>query len=487
MNWKTIGIILSRLLIFIACTMLLPLVIAFYFKEQAFWAFGLSGMITLSSGLVLRLLTSKDGNLAFKEGCTAVTLGWLCASLFGSLPYVFSGVTVSFIDAVFEAMSGFTTTGATIFRNVEVLPQSILFWRSLSHWLGGMGIIVLFIAVLPSVGNTAFQLFKAEVPGPVAEKMKPRIQDTARILWAIYLALTGLEIILLIIFGMPFLEAVNHSLATMATGGFSTKNASVGHFATPAIEYIIATFMILAGVNFSLYYYAFKNGFKNMFKDSELKLYLLIIASTTVFITFNLVNSLELGMKTSFRYSFFQVASVITTTGFASVDFNQWPVFSKFLLFILMFMGSCAGSTAGGITVARIMILLKNSLVELKKILHPKGVYNIRINGLPFPSKISSTVLQFFFIYITVFVVASAYMSSLGLDMLTATSSVAATLGNVGPGFGLVGATGNYADIPGTGKILLTFLMLLGRLELFTVLILFLPEFWGIKFKKRYR
>lgn len=487
MSWQIIGNMLGRLLIVIAGTMLIPLVLAVYYQEQVIWAFTGSIFLTLAAGLILLLVMGKVGSFGFKESCAVVTLGWLCAAFFGSLPYTFSGVTSSFLDAFFETMSGFTTTGASIFTDLHNLPQSILFWRSLTHWLGGMGIIVLFIAVLPSTGNTSFQLFKAEVPGPVAERVKPRIQDTARILWLTYVAITAAEIVLLVIFGLPLLEAVNHAFATLATGGFSTKNASVGHYTNPAVQYTIALFMILAGVNFALYYFVLKNGWKHFLKDSEFKLYLTILAVFTLLITSNLYTQQQYGLEAAFRYALFQVASIMTTTGFATADFDKWPDFSKYLLFVLMFIGGSAGSTAGGIKIARILILFKNSILALKQILHPKAVYSIRLNGQPFSSKISNTVLQFFFFYIFIFVVATIYMSSLGLNLVEAMSSVAATLGNVGPGFGVIGPAGNYAGVAAPGKVVLTFLMLLGRLELFTVLVLFLPEFWELKLTKNRR
>lgn len=487
LHWKTVANLLGRLLVCLAITMLSPLFIAVYFQEQVVMAFLFAIVVTFIVGIVLVLTSGKVGKLGIKEGCTVVTLGWICATLFGSLPYCVSGVTPSFLDALFETMSGFTTTGASIFVAVEHLPQSILFWRSLTHWLGGMGIIVLFIAVLPNIGNSGFHLFKAEVPGPLAEKVKPRIQDTARILWLIYVAITGAEIVLLVALGMPILEAFNHAFATLATGGFSTKNASIGYYTSPAIQYTISFFMILAGVNFALYYHFIKSGFKHFYKESEFRLYVFLIVLFTVLITINLFTMMGYNMENSFRYALFQVVSIMTTTGFATAHFDLWPSFSKFLIFLMMFIGGCAGSTAGSMKIARLLILLKSSLLELKQIVHPKGVYSMRINGQPLPSKISSTVLQFFFIYMLIFVIATACMSFLGLSLIEAMSSVAATLGNVGPGFGLVGPSGSYAAVPAAGKSLLIFLMLLGRLELFTVLVLFLPEFWEIRLNKSKR
>jgi len=458
--------------------MFLPMVVAIHFREEAFHSFFLSALITLILGLSIFKTTKKISTLTFKDGCALVTLSWISATIFGALPFLFSGVTSSYVDAVFETMSGFTTTGASIIRDVEVLPQSILFWRSLTHWLGGMGIIVLFITILPNVGTVAMNLFKAEVPGPVSEKVKPRIQETGRILWSIYVFITLLEIVLLVICGMPFLEAVNNSFATVATGGFSFRNNSIAGY-SPTIQYIIAFFMIISGVNFSLYYFVLKNGLKSFFKDSELRLYLGIIGLTTLIIAVN-IRPLMDSLEEAFRHAIFQVGSIITTTGFTTTNYDSWPVLAKFLLLLLMFIGGCAGSTAGGMKVSRLLILFKNTIVGLKQILHPNAVYSIRINGKIIPRQVVNSTLQFFFLYILIFVLATTYMCFLGYELTDAMGSVAATLGNVGPGFGAVGPIANYAGVPYSGKLLLTFMMLLGRLELFTVLIMFLPDFWNL-------
>jgi trk system potassium uptake protein TrkH len=483
LNWNGIGNLLGRFLIFMAATMALPVAVAIYFDEWALRSFLISAFITFFVGILIYKTTKKISILTFKDGCTLVTLGWVSASVFGALPFHFAGVTPSYIDAIFETMSGFTTTGASIFKDVEILPNSLLFWRALTQWLGGMGIIVLFITLLPNVGSVAMNLFKAEVPGPSTEKVKPRIQGTGQILWLIYFFLTIIQIILLMIFGMPFLEAVNHTFATLATGGFGFKNDSVAGY-NVYIQYTITLFMIISGVNFSLYYFVLKNGIKNLFKDAELKLYLAIIGLATGIVTLNIL-PLRQSLEESFRQAIFQVGSVITTTGFTTVNYDVWPVLAKFLLLLLMFIGGCAGSTAGGMKVGRFLILFKNTLVGLKQILHPNAVYSIRINGKPIPKQVVSSTLQFFFLYILIFVIATAYMCFLGYDFPEAMGSVAATLNNVGPSFGAVGPVANYADVPYSGKILLTFLMLLGRLELFTVLIMFLPDFWNIRIGRK--
>jgi trk system potassium uptake protein TrkH len=422
--------------------------------------------------------TSKETGI--KESFATVTLGWVVAAAIGALPFVIYGACPTYSDAFFEAMSGLTTTGATVIGNIDIQPNGILFWRSFLHWLGGMGIIVLFIAVLPGAAGGGSRLFKAEVPGPLPERIVPRIKETARTLWLIYVGFTVVEVILLYLAGMSLLDSVNHAFATMATGGFSTKAASVGAWTSPGIHWIIAVFMLLAGVNFTLYFRALSGRSLRVFlHDAEFKFYVSIIMAATLLITVNLSISGKFhGLAEAFRHSAFQVVSIITTTGFTTVDFDMWPSFSKGVLITLMFIGGCAGSTAGAIKVGRILILIKHGFKEIFQFIYPRAVTLPKINGSPVSHSMVDTITAFFFLYMVTFISSALIMTGFGLDLVSACSAVAATLGNVGPGLAVVGPTLTYQPIPALGKWVLSACMLLGRLELFTVLVLFIPDFW---------
>jgi trk system potassium uptake protein TrkH len=375
-------------------------------------------------------------------------------------------------------MSGFTTTGATILTNVEVLPHGLLFWRSLTHWMGGMGIIVLSLAILPFLGVGGMQLFKAEVPGPVADKLTPRVTETAKILWGVYISISILEIILLKIGGMNLFNATCHTFGTMATGGFSTKNASIGFYESAYIQYVIIFFMIVAGINFSLHYRFLKKGITVYPKNHEFMFFMSLILTATLFIGYDTLFHHFPKLEVAFRQTLFQVVSILTTTGYGTADYEQWSFSSQFILFLLMFIGGCAGSTGGGMKVIRLYIMFQFVRTEVKRLLHPSAVIPVRIGDTVIPREIVTHVIGFLTLMAGLFIIGVLIMSMLGLDLVSSFGAVAATLGNIGPGLGSVGPTDNYAHIPVIGKWVLTFFMLAGRLEIYTVLILFAPSFW---------
>ena len=425
------------------------------------------------------LLAHHTQNKALKkrDGYLVVTMGWLFMSLFGSLPYYLTGAIPDFSNAFFETVSGFTTTGASILNDIEAMPKSILYWRSLTQWIGGMGIIVLAVAILPILGIGGMQLFVAEAPGISPDKLQPRIRETAKRLWLIYLGLTILEALLLWLGGMSIFDAVNHSLTTMATGGFSTRQASIAHYQSPYLQYVITIFMFLAGTNFTLTYFALKGKLKKIWASEEFRYYVRIVVLLTVVVTIAIYNA-DKGLEQSFRDALFQVVSIITTTGFITADYTAWHHVVIVLFFMLMFIGASAGSTAGGVKIIRHVLLIKNSLLELKRQLHPSGVIPVRINARAVPRDITFHVLAFIMIYIGIFGAGSVALAMFGVDFETAIGAAATSLGNIGPGLGAVGPVDNFAGLPTGGKWLLSFLMLLGRLELFTILMLFTPYFW---------
>ena len=470
--------ILGALLICLALALLTPIPFAIAEGGQTIGAFVISSTICLIlGGICLKVFKGKK-ELSVREGFAIVTFGWLLFAIFGALPYLLSGAISSPVDAVFETMSGFTTTGSTIITDIESLPHSILFWRALTHWLGGMGIIVLSLAILPMLGVGGMQLFQAEVPGPTADRLKPRIQDTAKLLWGVYVILTAIETMLLMAGGMSFFDAICHAFATLATGGFSTRNASVAAYDSAYIDWIITLFMFLAGVNFSLHYYAFKGKLGEYFRNEEFKFYLLItVGATTIMMWMNQGHNYT-SILDNLRYSAFQTTSILTTTGFATADFELWPILSQYMLVLLMFIGGCAGSTGGGIKVARILLLLKHGMVQLYHLIHPRTIRLIKIGGVPVEADVMQSILGFFALFMGIFVTASFLMAACGMDLVSGAAAVIATLSNIGPGLGSVGPVDNFAHVPFFGKIVLTTCMLLGRLELFTVLVLFLPSFW---------
>ncbi len=470
--------ILGALLLFLAIALLLPVPCSWLYGDGAAGAFILSAVISAACGGLLYSQFRSETDLSVREGFAVVTFGWIFFALFGALPFVFTGAVPSYINAFFETMSGFTTTGSTILTDIEALPPSLLLWRSLTQWLGGMGIIVLSLAILPMLGVGGMQLFKAEVPGPTADRLKPRIQDTAKLLWGVYVLLTGAEVVLLMAGGMSLFDSVNHSFATMATGGFSTRNASVAAYDSAYIDWVITVFMFLAGVNFSLHYLALRGRIGDFIRNEEFLFYTVLVVAGTCLVVLLNMGSTYPDLLDNLRYSAFQVVSIMTTTGFGTADYELWPVLCQYLLVFTMFIGGCAGSTGGGIKVARILLLFKHAQVQVFRLIHPRAVRLVKLGDRPVDKEVMQSILGFFALYMGVFVAASFIMAGLGMDLPSAGASVIATLSNIGPGLGSVGPVDNFAHVPAFGKLVLAFCMLLGRLELFTVLVLVFPSFW---------
>ncbi len=478
-NFRLILNLLGLLVLLNGLFMFLCLPFSIYYGENIFHII-IAGGITLLAGALTWFLTLRGLNteLKKKDGYLVVTLGWLTMSIFGTLPFIVSGTIPSFTDAFFETMSGFTTTGASILTDIEAAPKGILFWRSLTQWIGGMGIIVLAVAILPILGIGGMQLFVAEAPGITPDKMKPRIKETAKRLWIIYLGLTLLEMVLLMFGGMSFYDAINHSLTTMATGGFSTRNASVAYYDSAYIQYVIIFFMFLAGTNFTITYWGLKGKFKKAFENEEFRNYVYITLGVSFIVSFFVFSSDWQGFERSFRDALFQVVSVITTTGYVTADYTAWTPFITSIFFLLMFCGGSAGSTAGGIKVVRHTLLFKNSFLEMKRQLHPSAVIPVRLNNIAVSREITYNVLAFIMIYLLVYGVGVFLMSFTGIELDSALGAVATCLGNIGPGLGEVGPVDNFSQITPFGKWILSILMLLGRLELFTVLMLFNMNYW---------
>ncbi|MBL1213542.1 MAG: TrkH family potassium uptake protein [Ignavibacteriae bacterium] len=479
LNLKIIFHFVAFLLILEGLFMLLGIPFSLYYGDNDIYVLLFTGIGTSLAGLLLWLLTNEhEKELRKREGYVVVSIGWVVMSLFGALPFVIHGSIPNFSDAFFETISGFTTTGASILNDIEAMPHGLLFWRSITQWLGGMGIIVLSLAIMPILGIGGMQLFVAEVPGPTKDKIHPRIKETAKRLWGIYLLLTVVEITLLYFGGMNLFDAINHGFTTMATGGFSTKQASIAAYDSPFIHYVIIVFMFLAGTNFTIHYHLLHGRFKVLKNNDEFKFYLRLILSVALIVTAALLVTNFTNPELSFRDSLFQTVSIITTTGFVTADYEAWGSFFQILFFILLFTGGCAGSTGGGVKIVRHVLLIKNSFLELRRLIHPRAIIPVRFNGNTVPNEIISNVLAFFLFYIAIFVFGTIIMSIMGLDFLSAMGAVATSLGNVGPAIGSVGPSYNFAHIPELGKWFLSLLMLMGRLELFTVLIIFSPYFW---------
>lgn len=478
-NYKLIFRVLGFLLAVESFFMLVSSVIALIYKEPDFSALLKSALITGGTGIVFGIVGRNSGKkIGKREGYIIVSLVWIVFSFFGLLPFYLGSFIPSFTDSFFETMSGFTTTGSSILNDIEALPHGILFWRSIIQWLGGMGIIVLSLAVLPFLGVGGMQLFAAEVPGPTPDKLHPKITSTAKRLWGIYLALTIVETILLTFGGMDVFDSVCHSFTTMATGGYSTKQASVAYWESPFIQYVITAFMFLAGTNFTLTYFAIKFKPKKVLKNEEFRFYFGFVVLFTLLIGFGLWYKHGLGVERAFRDALFQVVSIITTTGYATADYLTWFPLLSILIFILMFFGGSAGSTGGGIKIVRIVMLIKNSSYELKRLIHPNAIIPARYNSRVVAPEIVTNVLAFFVFYVISIIVSIVVMSALGLDFETSVGAVVTCIGNIGPGIGEVGPAANFAYIPDFGKWYLSFLMLLGRLELFTIIVMFSASFW---------
>lgn len=507
MNLRAVFLIIGHLLVIFALIMLIPTVIALYHCRWAegteLWAFAVSLLSALATGFIMKILCRKSpvNELTIREGFATVTLGWVILTFFGSLPFYLSGSCPSLIDAYFETMSGLTTTGATVIADVEKLPRGILFWRSLLHWIGGMGIVALSVAILPVMGAGGYQLFRAEVPGPTHDRLTPRIAETAKKLWLVYLVLSALNVIFLLLGGMPLYDSLCHTFGTMATGGFSTKNASIGHYNSAYFDGVITVFMFLAGCNLVLHYHLlFRRDWRPFYQNQELRCFVAIVLVATVLVTGMLYSYGNDGRMRpgadqdhayntilgAFRYGVFQVVSIITTTGYCTANFDIWPEPCRYILLFLMFVGGCAGSTAGGIKVFRVMVLGKAALREIYQLINPREIVQVKIAGQTIPHQSILTILIFFIIYIGLFAFFTLAMSVLAspahsdgtYNLVTSFSSVAATLGNIGPGLAKVGAYENFAWMPPAGKFIMILCMLIGRLEIYSVIVLLSPSLW---------
>ncbi|SDT96045.1 TrkH family potassium uptake protein [Desulfobacula phenolica] len=481
MRWQFIARIIGILLLFLGFSMIVPLLVSLYYHDLALNGFLRSIAITVLAGLLLILLSKSHATEDYinqKEGMTTVALAWTAIGLFGALPFYFSPDFTNFTDAFFESVSGFTTTGSSVMINIEGATQSLLFWRSFIQWLGGMGIIVLSLAILPFLGVGGIQLYKAEVPSPVPDKLTPRLSDSAKILWIVYAVFTLIEIIFLLGGGMSLFEASCHAFTTLPTGGFFPKNASIAHYDSAFFDYVIVIFMVLAGINFSLHYQMLRGKTLAFWEDTECRFFLGLTLLLTLLITWDIYGSVYTSVKDAFRFSSFQVVSIITTTGFATADYEKFPGLSQVLLFVCMFIGASAGSTGGGMKCARIIACFKYCYRELFKIIHPRSISHVKINNTVIPDEVIRSIMGFLALYIGLFILSSILLACMGIDMMTAFGAVAACIGNIGPGFGTVGPTENFAHLPVMGKWLLAWCMLLGRLEIYTVIILFVPEFW---------
>ena len=480
MHFRVITRFIAILILFLGISMGAPLLVSIIYQDSSTRALLLSMLITCCIGLILFFATRSQANnhLNHRDGVAVVTLGWVMAGLFGTLPYLFSASIPDFTNAYFESISGFTTTGASILHDIESLPKGILLWRSQTQWLGGMGIIVLSIAILPFLGVGGMQLYRAEIPSPVVDKLKPRISETAKTLWKVYVLITVLEVVLLFAGGMSLFDAFCHGFCTMPTGGFSTKNTSIIHFNSPYFHTIFIVFMLLAGISFSLHYKFIKGEFNIFGKDPECRVFLILVVLFTLIVTFSVYGSVYGSLTEAFRHAAFQVSSIITTTGFVTTDYDKWPALPQQILLICMFIGAMAGSTGGGMKTMRIMLLIRHSYKEIFRIVHPHAVTTVKLGGKPVPDYILSSIWGFFILYLGLFVLASLIMACLGLDLISAFASVAASIGNIGPGLGIVGPAKNYLAIPVVGKWVLILCMLLGRLEIYTVIVLLTPEYW---------
>lgn len=483
MKYKVVLNTLGTILKFLGFVMLIPALVGYYYSRgdpaqgPSVMIFVYSFIITSSTGFAVEYSTKNSDEPKNRESFAIVALGWLSAAGFGAIPFLLSGLTP--INALFESMSGFTTTGATIMTDIESYSKALLFWRSLIQWLGGMGIIMLFLAILPKLAVAGRQLFKAEAPGPTEDKIKPRLKETAKILWTVYVVISALELAALLLAGMSLYDALNHTFTTMACGGFSPKADSIAAYDSPLIEGILTFFMFAAGANFALHYRMFYVDRRSLLRDSEFKFYTLLVVAAALTLTWTLWReNVYDSVFTSLRYSIFQVVSILTTTGYATYDFNLWPDSSRMILFLLMFIGGCAGSTAGGIKVVRLQLMLKYGYRELFRSLQPKLVRHIRLGSRVVPEEIMGSIFSFIILYILVFMTSTFILSLQGIDMLSATSASIVTLGNIGPGFELVGPWSNFSMIPGLSKLVLIANMWIGRLEIFTVMVLLIPGFW---------
>lgn len=481
MNYKMTGYILGKMLGVEAAVLLIPALVSVIYGEDDHWAFLITSVILLAAFLIFGRKKPENSTIYGKDGLVIVASAWILWSLFGALPYFISGEIPHYVDAFFETVSGFTTTGSTILVDIEGISKGVAFWRSLTHWIGGMGVLV-FVMVLTSLDEkNSMHLMRAEVPGPEADKLVPKARSTAQILYGMYFVLTVAEVIFLLFGGMNLYDSVIHAFSTAGTGGFSNRGASVGYYDSAYIDGVVTVFMILFGINFNMYFLLLLKDFKAVLKNEEVRAYLGIIAGAVVLVTINIVHIYGSALK-AFRYASFQVASIITTTGFATADYNYWPEFSKAILLSLMVVGACAGSTGGGMKVSRILIVVKSIKRELHRMLHPKSVSLVKINGKKMGQETLQGVNIYFMAYVLILIGSVLIVSLNNFDFATTFSAVLTTLNNVGPGIAKVGPVNNFADFSVLSKIVFCFDMLVGRLEVFPFLILFSPDLWRRKF-----
>lgn len=478
MNYRMIVKSIGAVLCIEAACMLPSLLVSIIYGGGDMPAFIVSILIIAAAGFCMLRIQVPDSSIYERDGFAIVAVSWFLVSAFGALPFLFSGAIPSVMDAFFESASGFTTTGSSVLRDIEAVPKGVLFWRSFTHWMGGMGVLVLMIAVFPSMKANTLHIMKAESPGPTPGKLVPKIRQTAKILYTIYTVLTAVEVVFLLAGGMPLYDSLVHAFSTAGTGGFSNKNASAAAYGSVYIEMVLTVFMLLFGVNFNLYYVFLKKDIKYVLKDNELRFYFGAVAAATVFITINITGRVYPSVGESLRYSFFQVGSVITTTGFVTADFNLWPAFSQAILILLMFVGACAGSTGGGIKCIRVLLLFKIIKREITKIIHPRAVQTVKINGRIVEEETLSGAAAFFFFAMLITAVSVLLVSLEGKDIVTSTTAVITCINNVGPGLGLVGPKENFAGLSVLSKGVLSVCMIIGRLEIYPVMLLLCPSFW---------
>ncbi|MBQ8971500.1 MAG: TrkH family potassium uptake protein [Clostridia bacterium] len=478
MNKRLTFRLIGYVLLVEAALMLVPLIVSLIYGGSDAKAIVVSLAITAAAGGLLTLLKPRNDNLRAREGFAVVALSWILLSFFGALPFFIHGCIPNMADAFFETASGFSTTGSTILTDVEALPKGMLFWRSLTHFVGGMGVLVLSLALLPKMGARSIYLMRAESPGPSTDKLVPRIGKNAKILYLLYVGLTVLMLIALLCTGMSLYDALIHALGTAGTGGFSNYNASIAAFRSPAVEIIVTVFMALFGINFSLYYYVIRGNWKGLLQNSELRVYLIVMVVASVIIGGNLVLQMDYDIPSALRYSFFQVNTVMSTSGFGTADFNLWPQLSRTILVGLMLVGASAGSTGGGMKWIRVQLLCKSMVREIRKTVHPKSVNIVKLDGHTVNENTLAGVHGFFFAYFAVLVIATLLISIDGFSFETNVTAVISALSNIGPGLGMVGPSGNYSGFSDFSTIILSMCMLIGRLEFFPVLMLLAPSAW---------
>lgn len=480
MNRRMVFYMLSHMLEATAVMLILPLIVSVIYNERCFWAFLITIGIALLVGIPMSVMSRTENHVIYaKEGFVTVALAWIALSAVGAFPFVISGEIPSYVDAFFETVSGFTTTGASILTDIESMSRGILFWRSFTHWIGGMGVLVFIMAIVPSVTDRSIHILRAEMPGPIIGKLVPKARDTAKILYLIYIVMTAAEIIMLLIGGMPLFDSIVHTFGTAGTGGFGIKSDSIAGY-SPYLQWIITIFMFLFGVNFNLYYLLLIRKFKTVYKSEELWCYICLALISVIAVTIN-IYPMYRSFSESVRAAAFQVSSIITTTGYATADFNLWPELSKAILLLLMFTGACAGSTAGGFKLSRVVLLLKMIRREVKHMLHPRSVAAVRFEGKKVDETVLNSVRTYLGIYAVSFCAVFLILSFEPFDIETNLSAAAACFNNVGPGFGVVGPTGSYADYSAVSKIVLSVAMLFGRLEIYPMIFVLSKSAWSKK------